>query len=130
MPNYTAAVTLLALALYFFFATRVAGARGRLGVELPAITGNPEFERIFRVQMNTLEWLPIFLGCLWLCAVYLSDRGAAALGLVWVAGRIWYYVGYRQAVEKRLMGFLVQAIACILLFVGAATGIVLRVTAG
>ena len=127
MPIYTAVVTLLALALHFFLATRVAAARGRLGVPLPATTGNAEFERVFRVHMNTLEWLPIFLGSLWLCALYLSDLGAAALGIVWIVGRIAYFIGYRQAVEKRLPGFAIQAISCILLFIGAAIGIGLRI---
>jgi glutathione S-transferase len=111
MPIYTAVVTLLALARHFFLATRVAAARGRLGVPLPATTGNAEFERVFRVHMNTLEWLPIFLGSLWLCALYLSDVGAAALGIVWIVGRIAYFIGYRQAVEKRLPGFAIQAIS-------------------
>jgi glutathione S-transferase len=127
MPIYTAVVTLLALALHFFLATRVAAARGRLGVPLPATTGNAEFERVFRVHMNTLEWLPIFLGSLWLCALYLSDVGAAALGIVWIVGRIAYFIGYRQAVEKRLPGFAIQAISCVLLFIGAAIGIGLRI---
>jgi len=31
MPQYTAIVTLLAVAYYFFLATRVAAARGRFG---------------------------------------------------------------------------------------------------
>ena len=127
MPIYTAVVTLLALALHFFLATRVAAARGRLGVPLPATTGNAEFERVFRVHMNTLEWLPIFLGSLWLCALYLSDLGAAALGIVWIVGRIAYFIGYRQAVEKRLPGFAIQAISCVLLFIGAAIGVGLRI---
>jgi glutathione S-transferase len=126
MPNYTAVVTLLALAFYFFRATRVAASRGRLGVPLPATTGNAEFERTFRIHMNTLEWLPTFLGSMWLCAIYLSDALAAALGLVWIGGRIWYAAGYSQAVEKRLPGFFVQSLACILLFIGAAVGIALR----
>jgi hypothetical protein len=34
-----------------------------------------------------------------------------------------YYVGYRTATEKRLPGFLIQTIVCLLLFVGAAVGI-------
>ena len=127
---YTAIVTLLAIALYFFLATRVAVARAKFGVKHPAITGNPDFERIFRVHMNTLEWLPTFLVPLWLCAIYLSDVGAAALGLVWIAGRIVYFVGYRQAAEKRLPGFFIQASACFLLFIGAATGIVMRLAGG
>src|SRR5204863_2613270 len=80
MPQYTAIVTLLAVAFYFFLATRVAAARGRFGVKHPATTGNPDFERIFRVHLNTLEWLPTFLAPLRLCALYLSDVTAALLG--------------------------------------------------
>jgi glutathione S-transferase len=128
MPFYTPLVTLLAVALYFFLATRVALARGKFGVSLPATTGHPEFERIFRVHMNTLEWTPTFLVPLWLCAIYLSDATAALLGLAWVAGRVWYYAGYSRAVEKRLPGFFVQSSACLLLFIGAVAGVLLRMT--
>ena len=122
MPNYTALVTLLAIALYFFLATRVAAARVKFGIKHPATTGNLDFERIFRVHQNTLEWLPTFLVPLWLCAIYLSDVGAAALGLVWIAGRAVYFSGYSRAVEKRLPGFFIQSTACLLLFIGAAAG--------
>jgi glutathione S-transferase len=130
VPTYTPIVTLLAIALYFFLGTRVAVARSKFGIKHPATTGNPDFERIFRVHMNTLEWMPTFLVPLWLCAIYLSDVGAAALGLVWIAGRIAYYVGYRQAAEKRLPGFFIQAFACLLLFVGAAVGSTMRLAGG
>jgi glutathione S-transferase len=130
MPHYTAVVTLLAIALYFFLATRVAVARGKFGVQHPATTGNPDFERIFRVHMNTLEWMPTFLVPLWLCAVYLSDVGAAALGVVWIVGRVLYFVGYSRAVEKRLPGFFIQSTACLLLFIGAAVGVVMRWAGG
>ena len=94
MPYYTAIVTLLAVVFYFFLATRVAAARGKFNVKLPATTGNPDFERIFRAHMNTLEWMPTFLAPLWLCAIYLSDIAAAALGFVWNGGRVLYFVGY------------------------------------
>lgn len=125
MPHYTAIVTLLAIALYFFLATRVAAAHRKFGVKLPAMSGNPDFERIHRVHVNTLEWMPSFLVPLWLCALYLSDITAAALGLLWILGRILYFAGYSRAVEKRFPGFLIQATACLLLFVGAAAGIVM-----
>ena len=68
MPNYTALVTLLAIALYFYTGLLVAKARAKFGVQAPATTGHPDFERVFRVQMNTLEWMPIFLPLLWLFA--------------------------------------------------------------
>jgi len=130
LPNYTAIVTLLVVALYFFLATRVAVAHGKYGVTLPATTGNPDFERVFRVHANTLEWMPTFLAPLWLCAFYLSDIGAAALGVVWIVGRVLYFTGYTKAVEKRLPGFFVQSTACLLLFVGAAEGVVRHLAGG
>jgi len=128
MPLYTALVTLLAVAFYVFLGTRVAAAHGKFGVKLPAMTGNPDFERVYRVQMNTLEWMPTFLVPLWICAIYLSDIGAAVLGLAWIGGRVLYYIGYSKAVEKRLPGFLIQAVVCLLLFLGAVAGIVMQWT--
>jgi glutathione S-transferase len=130
MPNYTALVSLLAVALYFFLATRVAGARRTFSIKHPATTGNPDFERIFRAHVNTLEWMPTFLVPLWLCAIYLSDVTAAVLGLVWIVGRAVYFVGYRRAVEKRLPGFAIQAVVCVLLFVGATVGVVMHLLRG
>ena len=130
MPQYTALVTLLAVLFYVFLGTRVAAARRRFGVKLPATSGHPDFERVQRVHMNTLEWLPIFLPTLWLCAVFLDDIAAALLGLAWIGGRVLYYAGYSKAVDKRLPGFLIQAIACLLLLIGALAGIVMSWSAG
>ena len=78
MFHLTAIVTLLAVMFYFYTSVQVARARVAYDVKAPAISGNPDFERIFRVQMNTLEWMPIFLPALWLFAIYLSDLTAAA----------------------------------------------------
>jgi glutathione S-transferase len=126
MPHYTSIVTLLTVLFYLFIATRVPLARRRFNVQLPATTGHPDFERVFRVHQNTLEWLPIFLPSLWLCALYLSDAGAALVGVVWLVGRAIYYVGYARAVQSRLPGFAIQASACLLLIVGAGAGLILR----
>jgi len=130
MPNYTAFVTLLALALYFSTGLMVAKARQKFGVVLPATTGHTDFERVFRVQQNTLEWMPIFLPALWLFAVYVSDVGAAVLGLVWVVGRVIYIRGYQEAAEKRHSGFFVQMGASAVLWAGALIGVVLRLMHG
>src|SRR5258708_6348264 len=126
MYHFTALVTCLAILVYFYSSIRVSRARATFGVKLPAISGNPDFERVFRAQMNTLEWMPIFLPSLWLFAIYISDPIAAVLGLVWVVGRILYVLGYAKATEKRGRGFLIQAIAAILLWVGALGAIVWR----
>jgi glutathione S-transferase len=126
MPQYTSIVTLLVVLFYFFIATRVPLARRKFNVQLPAITGHPDFERVFRVHQNTLEWMPTFLPPLWLCAIYLSDVAAALLGLVWITGRAVYYVGYAREVKGRLPGFFIQSVACLLLIVGAIVGMVQR----
>ena len=126
MFHFTALVTCLAIALYFFTSIQVAKARAAFGIKAPAITGNADFERVFRVQMNTLEWMPIFLPSLWLFAIYISDSIAAAVGVVWIVGRILYMTGYSQAAEKRSRGFGIQALAAGVLWLGALGAIVWR----
>src|SRR5689334_16414830 len=58
-----------AVALHFFL-LRVARAHAVYGVKLPAITGNPDFDRVYGIQTNTQKWAPIFLPSLWLFAIY------------------------------------------------------------
>ena len=77
--------------------------------------------------MNTLEWMPIFLPSLWLFAIYIGDTIAAVLGLVWIVGRILYVIGYSQAAAKRGPGFAIQALATIVLWVGALGAIIWRI---
>src|ERR1700680_5192661 len=124
MFHFTALVTCMAILFYFFTGVQVAKARAAFGIKAPAISGNPDFERVVRVQMNTLEWLPIFLPSLWLFAIYISDGVAAAIGLVWIAGRILYLTGYSKAAAKRGPGFARQATAATILWVGALGAIV------
>jgi glutathione S-transferase len=126
MLRYTALVTVLTVLLYSYTVLLVARARPKFKVPAPAMSGHPEFDRIFRVQMNTLEWMPIFLPSLWLFAVYISDGVAAAIGLVWIAGRILYLTGYSKAAAKRGPGFAIQATAATVLWVGALGAIVWR----
>ena len=122
MHAVVALVTVLALLLYLWMGFSVGRARHRFGVDAPAMTGHPDFERHVRVQMNTLEWLVVFLPCLWLSALYVSDYGAAALGLVWIVGRFLYMQGYRREPKARAAGFYIQALATLLLILGAAGG--------
>jgi glutathione S-transferase len=99
---------------------QVGQGRTKFGVVAPATTGNPDFERLYRVQMNTLEWLPLFLVSLWLFAVaWNADLVTAAIGLVWIVGRILYLTGYARAAEARGLGFGIQALATGVLLFGA-----------
>jgi uncharacterized membrane protein YecN with MAPEG domain len=126
MYHFTALVTLLAILFYFYSSMNVSRARTRTGVKAPAMSGHPDFERAFRIQMNTLEWMPIFLPSLWLFAVYISDAVAAAIGMVWIIGRIVYLIGYSKAAAKRGPGFFIQGIAAIALWAGAVSAVMLR----
>lgn len=108
----------LALAEYFYFVMAVGAARGKHKIAAPAITGNPDFERAYRVQMNTLEQLIIFVPSMICFATFVSERWAAILGLVFVAGRLVYAIGYRQAADKRGWGFMISAIPQLILLVG------------
>lgn len=76
-------------------------ARGNFNVKLPETTGNSDFERIFRVHMNTLEWMPTFLVPLWLCAIYLNDTAAAVLGLVDLRPRL-VFCGLQKSCRETL----------------------------
>jgi glutathione S-transferase len=107
----TSLVTLAVIVLFFFMGLRVAKARGTYNIPAPATSGDPIFERHFRVQMNTLEWLAMFLPALWLGAVWHSDVVAAGLGLVWIVGRIIYMVAYVADPKTRSLGFVVQMLA-------------------
>ncbi|WP_027542225.1 MAPEG family protein [Bradyrhizobium sp. WSM2254] len=127
MYHLTALVTLLAIAFYLFTCINVSSSRTKTGVKVPAMSGHPDFERAFRIQMNTLEWMPIVLPSLWLFAIYISDAVAAGIGAIWIIGRIVYFIGYSKAAAKRGPGFLIQGIAAIALWVGAIGAVVLRI---
>ena len=130
MYHYTALVTCLAILFYFFTSVQVGKARSTFNIPAPATSGNSDFERVFRVQMNTLEWMPIFLPSLWLFAIYISDLIAAALGAVWIVGRLLYFYGYAKDAAKRGPGFLVQALATFTLLLGSLGDIVWRIVHG
>lgn len=130
MPHWTALVSVLAILFYLYTGLRVGRARRKYGVRAPAISGNADFERVFRVQMNTLEWMPIFLPVLWLFAFYVSDAWAAVLGVIWIAARILYMISYTQAAGKRGPAFGIQTAACAVLLIGALIGIIGRLAHG
>lgn len=114
-----AIVTLVSLLVYVWMILRIPGARRRSGIDAPAMTGHPELERHLRVQANTVEWLVIYLPSLWLFAVYWNDLVAAALGFIWIIGRIIYALGYAADPKKREVGFIIQSLATAVLLFGA-----------
>lgn len=125
MSTWPVLVTLAALLFYFWTSMQVGGARRKHNIPAPAVSGNADFERVFRVQMNTLEWLPLFLGSLWIFDLYWDGRVAALIGAVWIVGRVLYAHGYATAADQRGMGFSIQGIAVLLLFLGGLVGAIM-----
>jgi glutathione S-transferase len=115
-------VALLAVVQLFVFGSMVGWARGKYGVAAPATAGHPIFERYYRVQMNTVECLLVFLPGLWLAAKYWSPRYAAILGAIYLVGRTLYYFSYISDPKKRSAGFSLSMVPVMVLVVAALVG--------
>ena len=118
-----AVVVLLTVLLQGGTAFVVGRARGLYGVKAPATSGHPQFERAFRVQMNTLEAALMFLPALWLAASYGAPLWTGIAGLVWVFGRVWYAVGYLRDPARREGGFAVSAVGLVATLIIGAIGL-------
>ena len=115
-------VMMLALIEYIVLGARVGFARGRTGVVAPAVTGNEEFERHFRVHYNTLEQLILFLPGVWFFGMYVHELGAAGLGVVFIVGRAIYALAYVSNPASRSAGMLLTVLPCWILVFGALGG--------
>lgn len=118
-------LTAVALLQYIFFGALVGNARGKYRVSAPAVTGHEMFERYYRVQMNTLELLIVFLPALWLAARYWSPMGMAALGSVYVIGRFVYLKAYTRDPASRSLGYSLSIVPALLLLLAGLAGSVL-----
>jgi glutathione S-transferase len=112
----------LALAQFLFFCFAVGKARGTYKVAAPATTGNEMFERYFRVQMNTLELLVIFVPSMLLFGQYFGAYVAAALGIIYLIGRTIYFMSYVKDPKSRSMGYGLSALPVIILLLGGIIG--------
>lgn len=121
---YVHLIAALAVLQYMLFSFLVGRARMQYGVKAPAVTGHAQFERIYRVQMNTLEQLVAFLPMLLLAALYWSPRWVAALGLLWIMGRFIYRHQYLTDPARRAPGFLLTILPTTILLIMTLIGAV------
>jgi hypothetical protein len=130
IPTLPALVSGLALLVYLGAISGAAIGRGRYKIAAPATSGHPVFERLFRVQQNTLEQLVLFLPSLWLCVLFASPTWAAMIGGVWVIARAYYAVSYARAAKLRAPGFVVGMFASVTLLLGGLGGVIRALIAG
>ncbi len=122
--RWVALVTIAVVVLHFVLAWNVGRARVKYGVKAPAMSGHPDFERAFRVQMNTIETTLMFLPVLWLYAAFADGMWAAGLGAVWVVARIWYAAAYQHSAAKRGPAYGLSMFVVVVLAVGSAWSVI------
>jgi len=119
----TGIVTILTLILFYILSVNVGVARAKYKVPAPKITGDENFERVFRVQQNTLEQLIVFIPSLWIFSIFVNAIAANILGGIWIVGRILYAWGYYAEAGKRGLGFAINSLTAIILLIGSLIGI-------
>jgi glutathione S-transferase len=117
-------IVALALLQFVYFILRVGAARGKYGVPAPATTGHEIFERYFRVQMNTLEMLVVFVPSIVLFGKYISPLWAAGLGAVYLVGRFIYLRAYVADPKSRSVGFGLSFLPTAIMLLGGLGGAV------
>lgn len=118
-----AIVVTLALLEYSIFVWLCGQARGKYGVPAPATVGNATYERYFRVQMNTVEHLVMFVPGMFLFGTYVSTTGAMGLGVVFILGRALYARAYlSEDPGGRGPGFLLTLVPNLILLWGSLIG--------
>ena len=128
--RYVELVAILAVLQYVLFVALTGRARGKSGLKAPAVTGHEGFERMYRVQMNTLELLIGFLPSLFLAARYWSPDIIAGIGLFYLIGRMLYWRAYVSSPSTRAAGFVLSILPTVILALLALVGILLALFGG
>jgi len=119
-------VAVLALLQLIFFGILVGGARTKYGVKAPATAGHPQFERLYRVQMNTLELLVALLPALYLASRYWSPSMVAIGGAVYLLGRMIYWRAYTKDPASRSLGFGLSIFPILAMLLATLVGIAMK----
>ncbi len=123
--QYIELVALIALLQFLFFGFMTGRARKNSGLAAPAVTGDEGFERMYRVQVNTLEILVAFLPVLFIAGKYWSPLLVCSLGLIYVLGRFIFWRAYVSEPSKRGLGFILSIVPTFALMVLSVVGIIM-----
>jgi uncharacterized membrane protein YecN with MAPEG domain len=122
--DHATLIVLLALLQYVWFTARVGAARGKYHVNAPACDGDESWNRLFRVQQNTLEQLIVFVPATYAFAIYLSELWVLVPGLAFMIGRFLYSAEYLKDPKTRTPGMAITLLANVVLVLGALFGLV------
>nr|WP_295660095.1 MAPEG family protein [Polymorphobacter sp.] len=129
MPHYlplTEGALIAALAIYVWSAIRVSQSRSKFGVMAPTVTGDPEFERAFRAQQNTVEQMVLFVPLLGLAALAWGDLYAGIYGAIWCVGRLIYIETYIREAGKRSLGFMLSGVLSMIVLIAVVASFALH----
>lgn len=119
-------IILFALVQYTWFSMRVGMARGKYGVKAPKTSGDETWERIYRVQQNTLEQLVVFVPTMIAFSMYVSNRWVVLPGLLFLVGRQLYSYEYVSNPDSRTPGMALTMLANVVLLIGALIGLLMK----
>jgi uncharacterized membrane protein YecN with MAPEG domain len=125
--EYTVLIILVALAQYLYFTFRVGARRTKHGIDAPKTAGDETWERIFRVQQNTMEQLVVFIPAMIVFSTYLSAKWVLVPGVIFIVGRQLYSYEYIKNPGSRVPGMALSLLANVVLLIGATIGLVLKI---
>lgn len=123
--NYAIPLILIALLQYLFFVFKTGFARNKYGVNAPKTAGNEVWERIYRVQQNTMEQLVLFIPGMLIFAEYVSQTWVAIPGVLYLVGRQLYLHLYVKDPKSRGPGAILTIFTNVALVLGGLIGWVL-----
>jgi glutathione S-transferase len=124
------AIILLALIQYMIFSGRVGWARGKYNISAPKTTGHDVFERIYRVQINTLEQLIIFIPATLIFSKYVDGVWVLIPGVAFLLGRLWYARAYEKSPDKRGPGMVLGFLANTAMVLGGLIAVIMHLLRG
>jgi uncharacterized membrane protein YecN with MAPEG domain len=122
--EYATLIVLVALLQYIWFTARVGVKRGKYHINAPACEGDENWERLFRVQQNTMEQLIVLIPACYAFAYYLSPTWVLLPGGLFIIGRFFYSAEYVKDPKTRVPGMVMTMLANVILVLGALFGVV------
>ena len=123
----TVLVILLALVQFTWFTLRVGAARNKYGVNAPKTSGDENWERLHRVQQNTMEQLVLFVPTMLTFSFYVSAMWGLLPGILFLAGRQLYSYQYINKPGGRVPGMSMTLLANAALLIGSLIGVLLKI---